>query len=104
MADITKTEADEIVQAVSDNFARALADIMGRERKSEFAWLIELGDSPASQPLYWSAGIPAKGPPTNWHPDHLEAVRFARKQDAEKVATALAGGVSVRICEHGWHG
>lgn len=105
MSDLTQAEADEIVQAVSDNFRAALTTIMGRRVKDEFAWVIEHGNSPVSQPLYWTAGLPIKElPPRHWHSNHLEAIRFARKEDAEKIATALLEGVPVRICEHGWHG
>lgn len=70
--------------------------------ETQFAWVIELGDSPVSQPLYWTAGLPVKDrPPTSFSSDHLQAVRFAREEDAAKVASALVTA-RVRICEHGW--
>lgn len=60
----------------------------------EFAWVIERGDSQPSAPTYWSG-------PDQWSQDHLDAVRFSRKQDAERVACRLGQGYH-RIAEHGW--
>lgn len=63
--------------------------------KDEFAWVIERGDSQPHSPTYWS-GI------DSWSQDHLDAVRFARKQDAERVAHSIRDGGYHRVCEHGW--
>lgn len=59
----------------------------------EFGWLIEHGHTLVSRPTYWAG-------PDFWSPDHAEAIRFARKVDAERVASRL--GVLCRVCEHGW--
>ena len=64
----------------------------------DFAWVIERGDSRPSQPTYW-AGIAATH--STWSEDHMDAVRFSRKQDAEKVACGLGQGYH-RVCDHGW--
>ena len=70
---------------------------------TEFAWLIERADSEPSAPWYWAAGHqPNKGKGTGWTQDHLEAIRFARRRDADKVAERLFPDIEVRICEHGW--
>lgn len=61
---------------------------------ASFAWCIERGDSSPSTPTYWSG-------PDYWSQDHMDAVRFLRKQDAERVACRLGQGYH-RVCEHGW--
>lgn len=60
----------------------------------EFAWCIERGDSQPAAPTYWAG-------PDRWSQDNIDAVRFARKQDAERVACRLGQGYH-RVCEHGW--
>lgn len=63
---------------------------------AETAWLIEDGASEPSSPAYF-AGV------GRWTRDHLKAVRFSRKQDAQ--ALVDAGGLGpgdFRICEHAW--
>jgi len=60
----------------------------------EFAWLIERGDLSPARPTYWAG-------PDHWSQDHMDAVRFARKEDAERVACRLHAGYH-RVCEHGW--
>lgn len=62
---------------------------------TEFAWVIERGDSPPHSPTYWTG-------PDRWSQDHQDAVRFARKQDAERVACHTGQGYH-RVAEHGWH-
>ncbi len=69
---------------------------------TEFAWVIEIGDT--SAPDYY-APLAKSG----WSKDHLEACRFARKQDAEAIAHAYAvecigpdEEIELRFVEHGW--
>jgi len=62
-------------------------------RYDEAGWLIERADSEPSAPKYWCVG---------WTSNHAQAIRFARKEDAEMVAQRMMKGVAVRICEHGW--
>lgn len=72
----------------------------------ESGWLIERGDSEPSAPDYWgwSTGKESDdGPGLDWTRDHHEALRFARKVDAERYAEDI-GWNNVRICEHGWYG
>ena len=64
--------------------------------ETEFAWVIERGDTPPSAPAYWTGG-------EGWSQDHMDAVRFARKQDGEKVAYHFRQP-NCRVCEHGWIG
>ena len=60
----------------------------------ESGWVIERGDSQPCAPTYW-AGV------DRWSQDHIDAVRFARKQDAERVAYGLPSP-NCRIAEHAW--
>jgi len=72
--------------------------------RGEYGWLIERADSPVCEPEYhgWDAGHSGDdGPGLSWTKDHNEALRFARKIDAERYAQD-AGWNNVRICEHGW--
>ena len=67
---------------------------------TETGWVIERGDSEPSAPLYWAGHY-------EWERDHLKAVRFSRKEDAERVAererTLDDGGPEyARVCEHSW--
>src|SRR6185312_3151035 len=71
-----------------------MTDAKATLAEEEFGWVIERGDSSPSSPTYWSG-------PDYWSQDHMDAVRFSRKQDAERVACRLHGGHH-RICEHGW--
>jgi len=74
----------------------------------EIGWLIERGDSPTSDPKYWAAGVyyaeHDPGRSSVWTSNHAQAIRFARKIDAERVAQRLLNGISVRVCEHIWDG
>jgi len=73
----------------------------------ESGWLIEHGESEVSAPQYWCAGAYFQNghDPTQssaWTQNHMEAIRFARKEDAQKVANRMMRGILVRICEHVW--
>lgn len=65
---------------------------------TEFAWVIEMGRSPVSAPEYWAGN--------RWSTDHADAIRFARKEDAERTAKGFdddpAPEADYRFCEHGW--
>lgn len=63
----------------------------------QVGWLIEYGDSPVSAPLYYSI-IDRAG---KFQPDHLLALRLARQEDAEALATTF-GVTPIRIAEHSW--
>lgn len=56
----------------------------------ETAWLVERGDSSTGAPLYLAGR-------DDWTDDNLAAVRFARKEDAQRFA-----GVGDRVAEHAW--
>lgn len=70
----------------------------------ERGWVVENAESETSRPLYWRGdnvdSRPAgdETPYQVWTFDHLQAVRFARKVDAEKLKFLS----EVRICEHEW--
>lgn len=65
----------------------------------ETAWVIEHCGSDASRPEYFM-GLNANGHP--WSFDHLKAVRFARREDAEAIKQYIFGTVTHRIAEHQW--
>lgn len=68
----------------------------------ESGWVIERGDSEPSAPKYWAAGQQDPQRTSAWTSNHLEAIRFARKLDAERVAERAMNGIQVRIAEHEW--
>lgn len=64
-------------------------------RAGETGWLIER-DGSASPPVYWDgAGL------GGWTLDCYQAVRFARRIDAERASARGMLGAT-RICEHLW--
>lgn len=60
--------------------------------QDETAWLVERTDAPA--PLYMSGRL-------TWSESANDAVRFARREDAEAFAPV---GAAFRVCEHAWVG
>lgn len=58
--------------------------------KQETGWVVEVGASDPSRPTYIAG-------PNKYTVDNLKAVRFARKEDAEKFALK-----DDRVCEHSW--
>lgn len=90
-------------------FADALVKFAGECRDADDSgWLIERADSEPAEPWYWSAGAYWLEPITDpgrlaaWTQNHNEAIRFARKDDAEKLAKRLLTHVEVRVCQHVW--
>lgn len=69
---------------------------------SETGWLIERGDSDPCEPKYWAAGQADPKRPSAWTSNNTQAIRFARKDDAEMVSRRILKEVPVRICEHIW--
>ena len=63
---------------------------------SERGWLIERKDKP--QPVWWM-GHSSRG--MEWTPNSLEAIRFARKIDADMVNVSLLGSCG-EATEHAW--
>lgn len=57
-------------------------------------WLIELGVSEPSAPLYWCG--------QGWHADRRHAVRFVRRLDAELTAKAVLGALAIRLTAYVW--
>lgn len=77
----------------------------------QYGWLIEYGPNSKAPPLYF-AGFhvaPAGAESVicgnlcaSWSYADDCAVRFARKQDADKLLQILQVGGPHRVCEHGW--
>lgn len=67
---------------------------------TEYGWVIEHRNSEPCQPQYWCGN--------GWLYDHMRAIRFARKIDAERVAAGfneddpLPNETPHRIAEHAW--
>lgn len=68
----------------------------------ESGWVIERGDSSPAEPKYWAAGNQDASRFVAWTSNHMEAIRFARRDDAEKVHKRMMRDIAVRICEHQW--
>jgi hypothetical protein len=67
-----------------------------------FAWVIEKDDSEGSRPRYFTG---KRHGAQEWSDpgDHADACRFAREQDAERIAKYIGPYQhNHRICEHGW--
>lgn len=71
-----------------------------RQQDEEFpdvedGWVIEGGWSDASEPQYWIGS-------SAWSGDDMLAIRFARRQDAERAAFMMLDGINIRIACHDW--
>ena len=64
---------------------------------TETGWLIEFSQRVSSTPTYYGQTDDGLGQIT----DHLKAVRFARKEDAEMVIADI-GWTEASAVEHGW--
>lgn len=64
--------------------------------KTEFGWVIEHRLSPTHSPKYWAGN--------GWSTDHMKAIRFARKEDAERSRNGFDDEFALehRVAEHGW--
>jgi hypothetical protein len=95
-------DGDEVGRMPDDLFRAAniigsLCDAIEVRDSEETGWVIEHGRSDPSRPEYWAA--------TGFDHDNLKAIRFARKEDAERVANCLGGGFPEgyhRIADHMW--
>lgn len=95
---IGRTSIEQGFMAINRSIFRP-ARLELEELKVEGGWLIEDAESPASAPRYFTGKI---GGPV-FQPDHLAAMRFARKEDAEAFALMSSGTLDgVRIAFHEW--
>lgn len=67
----------------------------------ETGWVIEHKNSEPCAPLYWAGN--------GWSREHMKAIRFARKEDAERTARGWDDDDPLpneptehRYCEHAW--
>jgi hypothetical protein len=74
-----------------------------KKPKQEYGWVIEAGWTAAPAIEYW-CGVEslAEGITHQWLKESYRAVRFAREEDAGKVARNLVDPESYRIVEHAW--
>jgi hypothetical protein len=61
----------------------------------ESGWCVERGPASAPNYLHVDGGLLA------WTPDHMKAMRFARRADAEQITEIVDD--ADRIAEHAWH-
>jgi len=73
--------------------------------KTETAWLIEMPMATFEGPPCWWTGDYRSGSLTKqWSEDSLDAVRFFRKEDAEKVIRGTLRLKEAIATEHQWIG
>lgn len=88
----TERRAAEILAAEANERARIASN--------ETAWLLERDYF--GQLRYFSAACQDEAP-TDWTPDNLQALRFARRIDAERFASREATDcIDIRVVEHMW--
>lgn len=72
----------------------------------EYGWLIEYTGIHGA-PLWWTGDHIEHGANKEWSGDSLQAVRFARKVDAEMVMVGVLGlklpSPNVKAIEHNWY-
>jgi len=76
----------------------------GQKHTEETGWVIESLDSPPGLPIYFT-GYSTRALRWSNPGDHVNACRFARKVDAERISAWISywgPKPSVRVCEHSW--
>jgi hypothetical protein len=66
---------------------------------SDIAWLVERTIDGA---VWYYSAYPQDLPPTDWTRDHMQALGFARKMDAERFHAARLDVNGGRIVQHMW--
>lgn len=93
------SDREAILVACGERLLATIADLTAKleVRSSEEAgWVIEHYDSQVSVPAYFAC--------ISWSTDNLRAVRFARKEDAQRMSNYLFPGEPHRIADHMWCG
>lgn len=86
---------DELRSRLADQKGAADAYAARLASSDETGWLIEGAWSSSATPDYWVGS-------SVWSSNHNEALRFARRQDAQQAADLMCAGLNVRLCEHRW--
>ena len=99
-------EADAALSALAPIRAAEILAAEANERARIVAWLDEtawlLERDYFGQLRYFSAACQDEAP-TDWTPDNLQALRFARRIDAERFASREATDcIDIRVVEHMW--
>lgn len=89
-------DAPNTVRADGQSYVVGVTPASALPTSTETGWVIERGDSPPSAPTYWAGD-------DRWSEDHMDAIRFARKWDGERVSARLFYPNN-RVCEHVWSG
>lgn len=101
--DTIDDEGDDHYYGIADRARLVLRGIVTMSEQNcmsvnciaEYGWVIEGGWTDIDKPEYWVGS-------SAWSGDHMRALRFARRQDAQQAADLMLAGVNVRICEHEW--
>jgi hypothetical protein len=95
---IARWKASSIVRLLTEHHRGAAPSVPAGEPHpdNDFAWLIE--DALRQGPWYYC------GIGDGWTVDHMKAIRFARREDAERMILALPHGWHLigKSVEHGW--
>lgn len=95
---VTTASACRLIVAAVNAFAPGRA---AEPETMKFGWVIERDESMGYAPEYFTGN---NHPAMRWSDtgDHANAIRFARREDAERMAISLDGARKHRIAEHGW--
>ena len=76
---------------------------MNEDIDTEYAWVIDRYHT--DELVFWTGAVPAvvtsQGIRSEWSNKHVDAIRFARKRDADRILLILCDGVG-RSAQHGW--
>lgn len=92
---ITPHSAQAILDFRSALSASPPAPQPASQDTTQYGWVIEGAWSAAQTIEYWTGG-------PLWSQDHMNAIRFARREDADRAAFMMLDGMNVRVVEHGW--
>lgn len=95
LLDAAATEIERLheIYISAVNGRRDMRAALREERDT--GWVVEGAWSDPSEPQYWCGS-------SLWSSNNLQALRFARRHDAQQAADAMCAGMNVRICEHVW--
>ena len=107
MAREIAAQLPELVASQWDRPSVAKPGMVSDEVAEEFAWLVESFSGQHAkylvsfQEAYMGHGfswLPA------WTADHMKALRFSRRRDAEEIVSCLSVTSKAKAVEHGWIG
>lgn len=101
---VTRAEYAALERRI-EQLERRVGGAAEKTPREQFGWVIENESSAHSNPEYFTGHIVTRAMVWSDPGDHASALRFARKQDAEKIARQLSPfNNKHRVCEHCWVG